>query len=572
MKMRRFIIEKLFRLMASKSSSRAHRFFYKVSGFTDRELKNPIIAIANTSQEAGVGHMHLRQLADAVKAGIYSAGGTPIEFNTIGPCGGYARDTEYGWATMLYDLPQRDVIADSVEVQMRNYGADGLVCIGTCDKSIPGLWLGAARLNLPTIFLTGGPALPGEYEGECTVFPTDVILGSLKGVLEGEKSLLEMFKDNREMEGKWILTCGACPELTTANTVQMATEAMGLCLPGSSTMPGFLGEKIRIAKETGYAIVEMVKRKQRFSDFVTRESILDAARMIFAVSGGTNGLLHLLSLAKFMGIDVDLDTFDKLSDTTPYICPIRPAGNYTMIDLHYAGGVFGVLKRLADFIHLDRPVVNGETAGEVIERWKIESESVIRKINEPIRPRGSILVLRGNLAPRGALCRPAVVTDSKDRFEGTARVFNGQHEAIKAVVKKDIKEGDVVVIRFEGPRGGPGFSEDFRVVLLLETLGYKNVAVVTDSRFSGVTKGLLYVGYVCPEAQIGGPLAALKDGDKIKIDLKEKRVDVELSDEQIKERLKNFKPPEPRIKEGILVDWYLLATQFDEGAMLRRKL
>jgi dihydroxy-acid dehydratase len=570
--MRRFIIEKLFRLMASKSSSSAHRFFYKVSGFTDRELKNPIIAIANTTQEAGVGHMHLKQLAEAVKAGIYSAGGTPIEFNTIGPCGGYARDTEFGWATMLYDLPQRDVIADSVEVQLRNYGADGLVCIGTCDKSIPGLWLGAARLNLPTIFLTGGPALPGEYEGECTVFPTDVILGSLKAVLEGEKSLLEMLKDNKEMEGKWILTCGACPELTTANTVQMATEAMGLCIPGSSTMPGFLNEKIRVAKETGYAIVEMVKKRQRFSDFVTRESIMDAARMIFAVSGGTNGLLHLLSLAKYMGIDVDLDTFDRLSATTPYICPIRPAGNYTMIDLHYAGGVFGILKRLQDFIHPDRPVVTGDTTGRVIDNWKIESEAVIRKISEPIRPAGSILVLRGNLAPRGALCRPAVVRDAKERFEGTARVFDGQHEALRAVVKKEIKEGEVVVIRFEGPRGGPGFSEDFRVVLLLETLGYKNVAVVTDSRFSGVTKGLLYVGYVCPEAYIGGPLAALKDGDRITIDLKEKRVDVALSDEEIKNRLTNFKPPVPRIKEGILVDWHLLATQFDEGAMLKRKL
>jgi len=559
-------------MVASKSSSRAHRFFYKVSGFTDRELRNPIIAIANTSQEAGVGHMHLKQLAEAVKAGIYTAGGTPIEFNTIGPCGGYARDNEFGWATMLYDLPQRDVIADSLEVQLRNYGADGLVCIGTCDKSIPGLWLGAARLNLPTIFLTGGPALPGEYEGECTVFPTDVILGSLKGLLEGDKSLLDMLRDNKEMEGKWILTCGACPELTTANTVQMATEAMGLCLPGSSTMPGFLTEKIRVAKETGYAIVELVKRKQRFSDFVTRESIMDAARLIFAVSGGTNGLLHLLSLAKYMNLDIDLNTFDMLSDTTPYICPIRPAGNYTMIDLHYAGGVYGVLKRLDEFIHTERYIVNGETVGKVIGRWKVESDSVIRKINEPIRERGSILVMRGNLAPRGALCRPAVVWDAKETFSGTARVFDGQHDAIKAVVRKEIKEGEVVVIRFEGPRGGPGFSEDFRVVLLLETLGYKNVAVITDSRFSGVTKGLLYVGYVCPEAYVAGPLAAVKDGDRITIDLKAKRVDVDLSQEEIEERLKNFKPPEPRIKEGILVDWHLLASQFDEGAMLKRRL
>lgn len=570
--MRRFIIEKLFRLMASKSSSRAHRFFYKVSGFTDRELKNPIIAIANTSQEAGVGHMHLKQLAEAVKAGVYTAGGTPIEFNTIGPCGGYARDTEFGWATMLYDLPQRDVIADSVEVQMRNYGADGLVCIGTCDKSIPGLWLAAARLNLPTIFLTGGPALPGEYEGECTVFPTDVILGSLKGVLEGEKSLLGMLKDNKEMEGKWLLTCGACPELTTANTVQMATEVMGLCIPGSSTMPGFLTEKIRVAKETGYRIVEMVRQKQRFSDFVTRESIMDAARMIFAVSGGTNGLLHLLSLAKYMNIDIDLNTFDQLSDSTPYLCPIRPAGNYTMIDLHYAGGVFGVLKQLQDYIHTERPVITGETIGKVLQDWRIENQSVIRKIDEAILKRGSILIMKGNLAPRGALCRPAVVKDAMERFEGTARVFNGQHEAIKAVVRKEIKEGEAVVIRFEGPRGGPGFSEDFRVVLLLETLGYRNVAVITDSRFSGVTKGLLYVGYVCPEAYVGGPLAAIRDGDRIKIDLKEKRVDVELSEDEIKRRLMNFKPPEPRIKEGILVDWHLLATQFDEGAMLKRRL
>jgi len=551
---------------------RPDRFFWKASGYIDAELERPAIAIANSPQDVGLGHMHLRQLGDAVKEGVLLGGGVPIEFSTIAPCAGHCRDVGTDDEVMLYDLPQRDAIADSVEIQLRNYNAQGLVCIGTCDKIVPGHWLGAARLNLPTIFLPGGPARPGSFRGQPTAFPTDVALTLINEYLSGKIDSEQMREQMHDMEGSWVTGCGACPELTTANTVQMATEVMGLCLPGASTTPGNDMEKLRQAKETGFRIVQLVREGLRFSDLVTAEAIEDAARLIMALAAGTNGILHLLSLAKWMRLAIDIDTFDFLSDDTPYYCPIRPSGPFTVVDIHEAGGAMAILKRIRDKLHLERPTVAGATVGDLVDAAEVRREEVILPADRPIYPTGGIKVLRGNLAPDGSLCRYTISGGQNQRFTGPAKLFSGQREAMFAIFGGKIHSGDVLVIRYQGPRGGPGFSENFRVPLLLGTLGLTDVAVVTDSRFSGATEGALCVGYVSPEAQLGGPIAALEEGDLVTIDCENKRVDAALSDGEMAARLAKWSPPRPGITEGVLVAWHLTATQFPEGAMLQRRL
>jgi dihydroxy-acid dehydratase len=564
--------EQIRRSLEVFAELKVDRFFWKASGYTDEELKRPAIAIANSPQDAGLGHMHLKQLGEAVKQGILLAGGVPIEFSTIAPCAGHCRDLGTEDDVLLYDLPQRDAIADSVEIQMRNYNARGLVCIGTCDKIVPGHWLGAARLDLPTIFLPGGPARPGTFRGQPTAFPTDVALTLANEYLADKISAEEMRRQLHEMEGKWVTGCGACPELTTANTVQMATEVMGLCLPGAATTPANDMEKLRQAKETGYRIVQLVKDGLRFSDLVTAESIRDATRLVMALSAGTNGLLHLLSLAKSLRLDIDIDTFDELSDDTPYYCPVRPSGPFTVVDVHEAGGVLAILKRIESKLHRDRPTVAGATLGELLDGATVAREEVVLPAEKAIYPTGGIKVLRGNLAPDGSLCRYTISGGQNQVFTGPAKVFTSQQQAVFAIFGGKVESGDVLVIRYQGPRGGPGFSENFRVPLILGSLGLSDVAVVTDSRFSGATEGALCVGYVSPEAQVGGPLAVVEDGDTVTIDCKSKRLDANLDDAAIAARLRAWEAPRPPITEGVLVDWHLTATQFPDGAMLQRRL
>ncbi|MCL4479644.1 MAG: dihydroxy-acid dehydratase [Deltaproteobacteria bacterium] len=565
--------EQILKSLELFSKVKSHRFFYKASGFTDEELDRPLIVIANSMQDAGIGHIHLKQLADAVKAGIYLAGGTPVEFNTIGPCGGYCKDSSLDPALLLYDLPQRDAIADSVEIQVKNLGADGIVMIGTCDKSVPGLWLAGARLDLPTIFYTGGPALPGMFEGKSTTFPTDVILEGVNRTLSGKMSEQEFENKMYDMEDKWVTSCGACPELTTANTVQMATEVMGLTLPGISTTPGGdLMQRVRLAKKTGYAIVELVKKGKRFRDFVSESAIKDAIRLVMAMSGSTNGILHLLALAYTLGLGINLDTVTEIGDQTPYFVPLRPSGPFTVVDLHYSGGPMAVLKRIEDKIDTNRLTVTGESIGERLKKTYIKNEKVILPVEKALSPFGGIVVLKGNLAPGGSLARYTIVHKENRHFVGKAKCFNDEQEAIFTILSGEIESGDVIVLRYQGPRGGPGFAENFRTVLILGSLGLHDVAVITDSRFSGATTGALYVGYVSPEAQVGGPIAALKNGDLISIDIAQRKLSVNLTDDEIKQRLSEWSPPPSKIKEGVLVQWYISAGQFETGAMLPRKL
>jgi dihydroxy-acid dehydratase len=560
------------RALGILSKIEAHRFYWKASGYIDKDLARPIVAIVNSPQDAGVGHVHLGVLSRHVKESVYAAGGTPIEFSVIAPCAGYAKAKSIDDVNLLYDLPQRDVIADSIEIQMMNYGADGLVCIGTCDKIVPGMWLGAARMNLPTVFLLGGPALPGRWMGTETVFPTNILVGGLNMVLSGEMTEDEFFAEISRMESCWITCAGACPELTTANTTMIATEAMGLTLPGVSTTPGAEMKKVHQARETGHAIVRMIGEKLTFDKIVTRQAVLDAVRVVMAVSGSTNGILHLLSLAVAMGLDVDLDDFQKIGDETPYLCPLRPSGPHSMVDFDRAGGVMGLLSRLEDRIKKDRPTAAGKTVGEVVRAAGVADDEVIRQVTNPILPTGGIVIMRGNLAPEGALVRHTVVSPAAGEFTGPAVCFDTQLDAIMGILSEKVKSGDVMVIRYQGPRGGPGFSENFKVVLILDALGLNDVAVITDSRFSGATEGALYAGYISPEAYVGGPLAAVRDGDQITISVKKRRIDAALSDDEIKTRLSGFVPPTPRITTGVLVDWNLTATQFHEGAMLKRRL
>ncbi|MFO7963055.1 MAG: dihydroxy-acid dehydratase [Desulfobacterales bacterium] len=564
--------EQITKALGILSRMDARRFFWKASGYIDHDLERPVIAIANSVQDAGVGHMHLRELGRHVKESIYAAGGTPIEFSVIAPCAGYAKATSIGDDILLYDLPQRDVIADSIEIQMMNYGADGLVCIGTCDKIVPGMWLGAARLNLPTIFLLGGPALPGKWGEDETVFPSNIMVKCLNRVLSGEMTEEELDKEIAKMESCWICGPGACPELTTANTVMVCTEAMGLCLPGVSTTPGGDIVKLHQARETGHAIMELVKKSVTFDRIVTRGAIEDAIRCIMAVSGSTNGILHLLTLAVSMDMDLNLDDFERIGRNTPYLAPLRPSGPYSMVDFHRSGGVMALLNELRDALTLGRPTVAGVEFGKLLHPGVNRRGDAIRSKSNPVYPTGGIVVMKGNLAPQGALVRHTIAGTQGGEFTGPAICYDKQTDALLDVLTGKVSSGDVLVIRYQGPRGGPGFSENFKVVLLLDAMGLNDVAVITDSRFSGATEGALYAGYISPEAFAGGPLAAVHNGDRITISIKNRRIDVHLSDEEIKKRLEGFEPPESRIKTGVLVDWRLTATQFHEGAMLKRKL
>lgn len=559
----------VLKILRASGRLKTYDYFYLSSGFTGRELRRPLIAIVNSPNDFVIGHQPLSALAKYVREGILEAGGTPVEFSTIGPCAGYCKERGFGTETLHYDLPQRDVIADSVEVMLRNLNPDGVVCIGTCDKSIPGLWLGISRFDKPTIFFTGGPAIPGEFGGETVFFPSDLVRKAFERIRSGENPL-RVLKELESGKSKWVLTCGACPEMTTANTTQMCVEAMGLCLPGVSTMPPVFNEKVVLAKETGYAIVQMVKEGMSFRKLVTKEAIEDALRVVFATAGGTNAILHLLALADSLRIPISVEEIDRISSSTPYICSVAPCGKFSVPELHIAGGVYGIMKSIEKLIHKDRLTVSGRRVGEILRESSFDGE-IIRSANNPVREGGSIVVLKGNIAPVCAIARPVVEGVYKDEFVGRAKCFDDQERALECVAEGSVKEGDVLIIRYQGPRGGPGYVEDFKIVLLLEILGIRNVAVITDGRFSGATRGALYVGYVCPEAQVGGPIGVVRDGDEVKIDLKNKRVDVLLSDEEINRRMREWKPKPPRFKEGILVEWFKSATQFDRGAVLERR-
>jgi dihydroxy-acid dehydratase len=545
------------------------RFLYKACGFTDEELERPIIAIANSYEEAGPGHIHLKQIGEAVKAGVRMAGGTPVEFGVIGPCSAFGSD-------FRYDLPQRDAIANSIEIQIRGgLQCDGLVCICTCDKSVPGMWMGAARLDLPTIFVTGGSATPGKVRGETICFPasSDILyeyIDKLANELISIQDFNEFFVD---LEDNWLTSCGACPMLTTAETTQILTEAMGLALPFSSLSSG--PEKLRFAKKTGMQIMDVVEKKLRFSRIVSEKSLKNSIKVLNAIGGGTNAVVHLLALAYTLKKkSINLDLFHQICKETPYLCSIEPNGPYSTIDFENSGGVPFLMKEIKDLLDLDVKTVTGKTLGENLESASFKNfqidRNVIASIEKPFSSSGSIVVLHGNIAPLGAVTR--LSEKYKDKYtvvEGPAKCFNTSQEALVSIMESKINSGDIIIVRYQGPRAA-AMNEILDIVIAINLIGgLEDITIISDGRFSGASYGLLYIGHVAPEAYVGGPLAVVQDSDILTIDFKKNLLNVKLTNEELEDRMQQWKRPRLKRLSGVLAIWEQIATQADKGAVLK---
>ncbi len=538
-----------------------HRSLFKAMGYIDEEIRRPLIGIACAWNEIIPGHIHLRQIAEAVKAGVRMAGGTPIEFGVIGVCDGIAM----GHEGMRYSLPSREIIADSIEIMAQAHRFDGLVLVGSCDKIIPGMLMAMARLDIPAILIAGGPMLPGKYRGKLIDFKNAYeAIGEYK---TGKITLEEL----KEVEERACPTCGSCAGMFTANTMNCLAEALGVAPPGNGTIPAVYAERVRLAKYVGMLIVKLVEKSITPSKILTREAFLDAIAVDLALGGSTNTVLHLPAIAREAGVDLTLDDFDELSEKVPTLCKLSPAGPYFVLDLYEAGGVLAVMKELdkLGLIHKDRLTVTMKTVRELLEGVTVLRRDVIRSVENPWSPRGGIMILKGTLAPRGAVIKIGAIPEHLRYFEGTAKVFDCEEDAVKAILDGKIVPGNVVVIRYEGPKGGPGMREMLAATAAVAGMGLaESVALVTDGRFSGATRGLA-IGHVSPEAAEGGPIAIVRDGDRIRIDLKNKKLDLLLPPEEIEKRLKEWKPPRPKISKGYLLRYSRAVSSADKGAVFQ---
>jgi dihydroxy-acid dehydratase len=532
--------------------------FYKAMGFTDRELELPLVAIVNSWNELVPGHIHLRQKVEAVKAGVRLAGGTPLEFDTIALCDGIV--------SHQYSLPSRDLIADSIELTVRGYRFDAAVFICSCDKIVPGHLMAAARLDIPSIFLTGGPMIPGVRRGERVMVPQ--LAAAMAGLARGEITVREW----DEMNECAFCTVGSCVELWTANTMGCLTEALGMSLPGCGTCAAVASKKVRLAKETGVQIMQLLKRGIRPSDILTREAFENAIKVDMALGGSTNTLLHVPAIASELGIEIRTETFDRISRLIPHLCPLSPGGSYAIEDLDRAGGVPAVMKELEDALDARCLTVTGNAMGKNIEGARTILPDVIRSRRDPVHREGGLAVLKGNLAPQTAVVKTSGIRHhAMLAHEGPARVFDSQEEALDSIRGGNIRRGDVVVIRYEGPRGGPGMREMADPMHLICGLGMDDsVAVITDGRWSGSNYGCA-IGHVCPEAMEGGPIAVVQNGDRIRIDIPGRRVDIALADLEIAARLKKWKPREPRVARGFLARYARMVKPASEGAILTQE-
>ncbi|MCC6055151.1 MAG: dihydroxy-acid dehydratase [Desulfurococcaceae archaeon] len=537
-----------------------HRSLFKALGLTDEELQRPIIGVANSWNEVIPGHKHLREVAEAVKAGVRLAGGTPLEFNTIGICDGIAM----GHEGMKYSLPSRELIADSIEVMTKAYQFDGIVLISSCDKIIPGMLMAAARLDIPAIFISGGPMLAGRFRGK------DVDLHDVFEAIGGYKAGKVSYQDLVELENSACPGVGSCAGMFTANTLNILSEAMGISLPGNGTAPATSAERLRLAKYTGMMIMELVKKGITARRILTREAFLDAIAVDMALGGSTNTVLHLMAIASEAGVKLTLNDFDEISEKTPILAKLSPAGPYHIQDLHEAGGVAAVMRELSkkSLVHVERLTVALKTVGEIIANVTTRRPDVIKPITNPYSERGGIMILRGSLAPEGAVIKISAVPEDLYHFEGVAKVFDSEEEAVEAALGGKILRGDVVVIRYEGPKGGPGMREMLTATAALVGMGLdRDVALVTDGRFSGATRGIA-IGHVSPEAAEGGPIGVVKNGDKIVIDLRRKRLDIDVPNEELRERLAKFTPLKKKL-EGYLHRYSQLATSASNGAIFK---
>lgn len=540
-----------------------HRGLLRACGLKDEDFEKPFVGVANSYTDVVPGHVHLREIAEAVKEGIREAGGVPFEFNTIAVDDGIAM----GHFGMHYSLPSRELIADSVETMVEAHRFDALVCIASCDKIVPGMLMAAVRLNIPAIFVSGGPMKAGRSK---TGEPLDLI--SIFESVGAYHSGLITEDELREVEMAACPTCGSCAGLFTANSMCCIAEALGLALPGNGTILATDERRKELARMAGRQVMKLLELNLRPRDIVTIEAIDNAFALDLAMGGSTNTVLHLLAIAHEAGINYPLERINEIADRTPYICSLSPASKLHMEDLDRAGGVSAILKELSKIdglLHLESMTVTGKTLLENIKDASVLDRSVIRPIEEPYLSSGGLCILFGNLAPDGAVIKTGAVDPSIRRFEGRAIIFESQEEAVEGIKSGKVKRGDVVVIRYEGPKGGPGMVEMLAPTSAIVGMGLgKDVALITDGRFSGGTRGIC-VGHISPEAAAGGPIALLQDGDIIRIDLDERRVDVLLSQEELERRRAMWRPPEPKVKHGWLARYSKLVTSANTGAVLR---
>ncbi len=539
------------------------RALLKAMGITDEEMARPLIGIANSANEYVPGHIHLDLIVNAVKAGIRLAGGTPLEFSTIGVCDGLAM----GHVGMKYSLASREIIADSVEIMAMAHPVDGLVLVPNCDKVVPGMLMAALRLNLPSVIVSGGPMMAGISSGQ----KADVItVFEAVGRVKADTMTME---ELAELEERACPGCGSCAGMFTANSMNCLTEALGLGLPGNGTIPAVEAARIRLAKRAGMKVMELVTQDLRPRQIATMAAFRNAIAVDMALGCSTNTVLHVPAIAREAGIEIDLDLFDEISSRTPYICSLSPAGPNHLQDLDRSGGVQAVLKELMDAGLVDAAAltVTGRKLGETLAKTRVLDRNVIRSLDNPHSPVGGIAILRGNLAPDGAVVKQSAVAPAMLKNAGPARVFDSEEQAEEAILGSKIQPGDVVVIRYEGPRGGPGMREMLNPTSALAGMGLdRSVALITDGRFSGGTRGAA-IGHVSPEAAHGGPIALVQDGDKIEIDIPGKRVDLKVSEDELQRRRAAWKPPQPKITEGYLVRYAALVSSAAQGAVLGRK-
>ena len=547
-----------------KGTSQApHRSLFNALGFTEEERNRPLIGIVSSYNEIVPGHMNLDKIAEAVKLGVAMAGGTPVVFPAIAVCDGIAM----GHIGMKYSLVTRDLIADSTECMAMAHGFDGLVCIPNCDKNVPGLLMAAARLNIPTVFVSGGPMLAGHVNGKKRSLSS--MFEAVGSVAAGTMSMDELC----EYEEKACPTCGSCSGMYTANSMNCLTEAIGMGLKGNGTIPAVYSERIRLAKHAGMKIMELVEKNIRPRDIMTAEAFRNALIVDMALGCSTNTMLHLPAIAHEAGVELNLDMANELSAITPNLCHLAPAGPTYMEDLNEAGGVYAVMKELSkkNLLNLDLITVTGKTVGENIKDAYNKNPEVIRPVENPYSQTGGIAVLKGNLAPDSGVVKRSAVVPEMMVHEGPARVFDCEEDAIDAIRGGRIVAGDVVVIRYEGPKGGPGMREMLNPTSAIAGMGLgSSVALITDGRFSGASRGAS-IGHVSPEAAVGGPIALVKEGDIISINIPENTLNVRISDEEMAKRRAEWQPREPKVTTGYLARYHELVTSGNRGAILEIK-
>ncbi|TWH47332.1 dihydroxy-acid dehydratase [Sporomusa sp. KB1] len=542
-----------------------NRSVFKSVGFSDDDLNRPVIGIANSWNELVPGHANLRQVAEHVRKGIYRAGGTVAEFGVIGACDGTAQ----GHAGMHYILPSRDLIANDIEIMVEAHRLDGIVLLGSCDKIVPGMLMAAARLKIPAIFLAGGPMLGGvKFDNRKSDLTT---MSEALGMLKSEKISGESYEQLEELCGP---TCGSCAFYGTANTMCCMAEALGMSLPGAALVPAVYADRLRLAENTGKAIVSLVTSQVTADKVITYQSLENAIRVLMATGGSTNAVLHLSAIAAELGIEAEtmMAAYDRLSQSTPQIAKVNPASQYDMEDFHQAGGIPKVMQEIQQLLNKDSITVTGKTVEQNLADYKFKypfNRNVISTLDTPFGTQKGLAILRGNLAPDTAVTKPAAIDPAMHVFTGSAKVFDCEETAEEAILNGSITAGDVVVIRYEGPKGGPGMREMYKAMKYLYGMGLaKKTALITDGRFSGTNNGC-FVGHISPEAAEGGPLAAVENGDKITIDITKGLLQLHLSDEEISARLEKWQRPEPKFTRGYLGIYSKLASSAAKGAVIK---